>query len=121
MPPQVLAPAVHTMNRMTPHHRRTWSNRAGALAAFVATVITCVAAQSRGADGPATPEMGLNKPTAEALEFFEKRIRPLLTEQCYQCHSAAAPKGVKGGLLLDSRTAVMKGGEGGPIVVPGNP
>ena len=58
-------------------------------------------------------------PSAEGIEFFEKKVRPLLAEQCYQCHSAGAKKGVKGGLWLDSRDGVLKGGDGGPAVVPG--
>src|ERR1041385_2360744 len=58
--------------------------------------------------------------TREAVEFFEKKIRPVLTGKCYPCHSAGAEK-VKGGLLLDSRNGWMKGGESGPVIVPGNP
>ncbi|HVY71453.1 MAG TPA: DUF1549 domain-containing protein, partial [Verrucomicrobiae bacterium] len=58
--------------------------------------------------------------TAEDLEFFEKKIRPVLSEQCFKCHSATAEK-VKGGLLLDTRDALLKGGESGAAVVPGNP
>ena len=42
------------------------------------------------------------------IEFFEKKIRPLLAEQCYSCHSANAKK-LKGGLKLDSREALLKG------------
>jgi hypothetical protein len=54
------------------------------------------------------------------VEFFESKIRPVLIEHCYQCHSSTS-KSVKGDLLLDFRTAVLKGGESGPIVVPGKP
>ena len=56
----------------------------------------------------------------EGIDFFEKRIRPVLTEKCYKCHSAGAEK-IKGGLLLDSRRGWMKGGESGPVIVPGDP
>src|SRR5439155_8434037 len=56
----------------------------------------------------------------EGVEFFEKRIRPVLTEKCYKCHSAGAEK-IKGGLLLDSRSGWMKGGESGPVIIPGDP
>jgi len=52
-------------------------------------------------------------------EFFEKRIRPVLIRQCYECHSSAA-KELKGGLRLDSRAGIRKGGETGPAVVPGS-
>jgi hypothetical protein len=56
---------------------------------------------------------------SQSLEHFEKRIRPVLVEHCYECHSAAA-KEVKGGLLVDSREAMRRGGESGPAVVPGS-
>lgn len=56
----------------------------------------------------------------EASEFFENRVRPLLVEHCHGCHSRTAKK-VKGGLLLDSRDATLKGGDTGPAVVPGKP
>jgi hypothetical protein len=58
------------------------------------------------------------EPLAPQIDFFEKRIRPLLVERCYQCHSARAKK-VKGELLLDTRAAILKGGESGPALVPG--
>jgi len=54
------------------------------------------------------------------LDFFEKKIRPVLSEQCYECHSATSKK-VKGGLLLDTAEGVLKGGDSGPAVVPGKP
>src|SRR4051794_20525240 len=60
-------------------------------------------------------------PAAEpGVEFFEKKIRPVLVEHCYKCHSGAAGK-QKGGLVLDSRAGLRKGGETGPAVVPGKP
>ena len=58
-------------------------------------------------------------PTEEDLAFFEKRIRPVLADSCYECHSAEA-KIVKGGLLLDTREGIRKGGDSGPAVVPGS-
>jgi Protein of unknown function (DUF1553)/Protein of unknown function (DUF1549)/Planctomycete cytochrome C len=54
------------------------------------------------------------------VEFFEQKIRPVLVEHCYKCHSAQA-KAPKGGLLLDSREGLLKGGDSGPAVVPGKP
>ena len=59
------------------------------------------------------------EPTAEGLAFFEKKIRPVLVEHCYKCHSASSEK-VKGGLLLDTREGIRKGGESGHAVVPKN-
>src|SRR5215213_1994403 len=60
------------------------------------------------------------KPTADQLAFFEKKIRPVLVGQCYSCHSEDAKK-EKGNLLLDTRDGIRKGGDTGPAVVPGNP
>ena len=54
------------------------------------------------------------------LEFFESKIRPVLSENCYKCHSHDSEK-VKGGLLLDSKDGVLKGGDNGPAVIPGLP
>jgi cytochrome c553 len=56
---------------------------------------------------------------ADQLDFFEKKIRPVLTDKCYKCHSEKSEK-VKGGLLLDTRAAARRGGDNGPAVVPGN-
>jgi hypothetical protein len=53
-------------------------------------------------------------------EFFEKKIRPVLAEHCYACHSQAANKH-KGGLYLDSRSGLRQGGDSGPALVPGKP
>ncbi|MDX1968816.1 MAG: PSD1 and planctomycete cytochrome C domain-containing protein [Planctomycetaceae bacterium] len=55
--------------------------------------------------------------TPEAVEFFEKRVRPVLVEHCSKCHSN---KDVKGGLRLDSRAALLKGGDTGPAIIPGD-
>src|SRR6266700_1289605 len=56
----------------------------------------------------------------EGYDFFEKKIRPVLVERCYKCHSASAEK-VKGELLLDTREGMLKGGESGkPAIVTGD-
>ncbi len=55
---------------------------------------------------------------AGALDFFEKQIRPVLVEQCYECHGE---KSQKGGLRLDTKAGWEKGGDSGPTIVPGNP
>ncbi len=57
--------------------------------------------------------------TAAQTEFFENKVRPVLSKHCYKCHSAEATK-VKGGLLLDARDGVLKGGDSGPAIVPGD-
>jgi mono/diheme cytochrome c family protein len=56
----------------------------------------------------------------DGFAFFENRIRPLLAEHCHSCHSVKAGK-KKGGLLLDSRAALLAGGDIGPAIVPGKP
>lgn len=61
---------------------------------------------------------GAEEISADQLTFFEKRIRPVLVERCYGCHAKDA-KAVKGGLLLDTRDGIRRGGESGHAVVPG--
>lgn len=58
--------------------------------------------------------------TPEQIAFFEQKIRPVLVERCYECHSADAAK-LKGGLLLDSQAGLLKGGDSGPALTPGDP
>ncbi|MEY2879552.1 MAG: hypothetical protein RLZZ15_1932 [Verrucomicrobiota bacterium] len=63
------------------------------------------------------------KPAAispEDLKFFETKIRPVLTERCYKCHSHESDK-IRGGLVLDSREGTLHGGNTGPAIVPGKP
>jgi hypothetical protein len=59
-------------------------------------------------------------PTPEQIEHFEKKVRPVLVQHCYKCHSTQA-KRPKGGLLLDSREGLLKGGDNGPVLAPGQP
>src|SRR6185295_18840696 len=63
------------------------------------------------AQAPATPV------SREAAEFFESKIRPLLAERCLGCHA----KDEQGGLRLDSRDRIVKGGDSGPAIVAGDP
>ena len=56
----------------------------------------------------------------EDLDFFEKRIRPILVDRCEGCHSAARGK-TSGGLALDTRDGWQKGGDSGPPIVSGKP
>jgi hypothetical protein len=53
-------------------------------------------------------------------DFFERKVRPVLAEKCFECHSTES-KSLKGNLLLDSREGLLKGGDTGPSVVPGKP
>ncbi|HVT72605.1 MAG TPA: PSD1 and planctomycete cytochrome C domain-containing protein [Lacunisphaera sp.] len=58
--------------------------------------------------------------TKEDRDFFEQKIQPILSDNCYQCHSHQADR-IKGHLLLDSRDGILLGGNTGPAVVPGKP
>jgi cytochrome c553 len=58
--------------------------------------------------------------SAEDQQFFETKIRPVLADKCYKCHSRDADK-IKGGLMLDTREGMLHGGDTGPAVEPGKP
>jgi hypothetical protein len=73
-------------------------------------LLLSVAASLAGAEPP--------KPTAEQSQFFETNVRPLLLERCHRCHG---PRKQQGGLRLDARESVLKGGDSGPVVLPGKP
>ena len=80
--------------------------------AFIAFLAATAINPVRGAD-----------PALKAEEFFEAKIRPVLVKHCYSCHSAPAQekKKLKAGLKLDTRDGLLKGGDSGPALVPGNP
>ncbi|MFM8581811.1 MAG: DUF1549 domain-containing protein, partial [Planctomycetaceae bacterium] len=69
---------------------------------------------------PAQPDQA-ERPAGspEDLEFFEQRIRPLLVEHCYACHNSS--RVAEGGLALDAREPLRRGGDSGPVLVPGQP
>ncbi len=79
---------------------------------MVLAMCLLVAPALLAADGPAPPA------SPESIEHFEKHVRPLLVEHCQKCHGA---KKQEGELRLDSRAALLKGGEHGAVVVPGSP
>ena len=60
---------------------------------------------------------GWGQEVSEKIEFFESRIRPILANNCYSCHS----ENKLGGLRVDSRVALLAGGKSGPAIVPGRP
>lgn len=99
---------VTSLNRQTPVGRGFLCARS-CLGAFV-WMLGLLAPSVATAD---TPQFSL-----EQVEFFEKQVRPLFVEHCQKCHGAEKQKGE---LRLDSREAVLKGGETGPAMVPGNP
>ncbi|HEU5117072.1 MAG TPA: DUF1549 domain-containing protein, partial [Isosphaeraceae bacterium] len=80
-----------------------------ALAAMTALIATASGVSASGSE-------------ADDLAFFEKKVRPVLVERCYRCHSAEAEaKGkLKGGLRVDSKDAIRQGGDTGPSIEPGN-
>jgi hypothetical protein len=93
------------------------------VAAFLGLLVLCgigsgVPAADDSPPKKETPATA-DKPTPEGVEFFEKKIRPVLVNNCYKCHSAAADK-IRGGLSMETRDAMRKGGDKGPAVVPGD-
>src|SRR5919108_3615913 len=52
-----------------------------------------------------------------AVEFFESNVRPVLAESCFGCHTTTATAGLR----VDSRDSLLKGGDSGPAIVPGDP
>jgi hypothetical protein len=77
-------------------------------------MVACVAPSVRGIE-PAD-----KTPTPADIRFFESKVRPLLIERCYSCHSLEANL-AEGGLRLDTRDAMLRGGSSGPVLVPGEP
>jgi mono/diheme cytochrome c family protein len=65
----------------------------------------------------ATVAMGCAQQAAEKIDFFERKIRPVLTNNCYSCHTDTK----LGGLQVDSRVALLSGGKSGPAIKVGNP
>lgn len=90
-----------------------------ALAFLALGVCLSLMAQSRRADAEERGETSAAAtPSAADLEFFEKRVRPLLIARCHECHGAEKQKG---SLRLDSQASIIHGGDTGPAVVPGKP
>lgn len=69
---------------------------------------------------PAANSFGEDNAEREGVAFFESKVRPALAKYCYECHSEESGKS-KGGLRVDSRAALLDGGESGPAIVPGDP
>src|SRR5580704_9493158 len=90
--------------------------RSNANIGLIAVVAACLAAGGVNGVIAATPP----EATKEQIQFFENKIRPILTDNCYKCHSHEAPK-LKGGLSVEFHESLLKGGETGPAIVPGDP
>src|SRR5262245_9860668 len=91
----------------------------GVASAFVAALVALATGPQATlrAEDPAAKSAEAAFP-AEAVEFDESRVRPILAESCVKCHGA---KKQSSELRLDSRQAVLAGGASGPALVPGNP
>ncbi len=88
---------------------------AGALARFRASLIAVGLSFACWTVSAAT-----NAVSQAGLDFFESKVRPVLAENCYRCHSHHSEK-VHGGFMLDTRDDLLKGGDSGAAIVPGRP
>ncbi|MBA2302775.1 MAG: DUF1549 domain-containing protein, partial [Acidobacteria bacterium] len=86
------------------------SSGRGAIVSAAGLLVISTAMRLAGA--PQTPQA-----TPHQIDFFESKVRPLLVNSCFDCHTADE----KGGLRLDSRDGVLKGGESGPAIIVGDP
>jgi mono/diheme cytochrome c family protein len=86
----------------------------GILPGLVLAIVAILPAVAAAGDPPS----GGGKLDAAAEEFFEAKVRPVLAARCQECHGSEK---AKGGLRLDARDSMLKGGESGPVVVPGKP
>lgn len=89
----------------------------------ILAIVFLVAWQSLSSCALRAQEANTQEPvqaTTEQLEFFERDVRPLLVAHCYECHSGKASK-LQAGLRLDSRVAILKGGDSGPALNVSNP
>ena len=75
------------------------------------------AAPARAAATLTAEQLAATSTQEDPTQFFTQKIRPVLAQNCYSCHTTEAD----GGLRLDSRAAVLKGGDSGPAMVPGHP
>ncbi len=91
-----------------------WRRRYISAPAIVSAAVAMLSVATVGFGAPSS------KVTPEQLDFFEQKIRPVLVQQCYDCHSEEKGKS-KGELTLDSRDGIRAGGDRGPAVVPGKP
>ena len=104
------------MSRRCPLHR---NRSVGTLLTVAACLFSnwqiAVAADENPAAERKTPTFN-----AEAVDFFQKKVQPLLKARCFECHSKDARR-LEGGLRLDARPLVLKGGDSGASAIPGKP
>ncbi|MES2464392.1 MAG: DUF1549 domain-containing protein, partial [Armatimonadota bacterium] len=102
------------MQRRCRSVQRFFSVRTAACGLTLGLVVAVLASQRS-----AISDDAVNPPvSAEAAAYFESKVRPVLIDNCIGCHGADAQLG---GLRLDSRAALLKGGDSGPALVPGDP
>ena len=82
------------------------------LIALIGTFVCCPSAWANGEEEVEFDSAG--------IEFFERRIRPLFIEHCISCHGNN-PDRIRGGLVMTNSSSLKKGGDGGVVIVPGNP
>jgi cytochrome c553 len=96
---------------MEPLSRKIFMTNYGKL---IRAVVCCIIGALAG------PVLAAVAADSTGQDFFEKKIRPVLTTECYRCHSNQAAK-LKGGLSLDSREGMLTGGDTGAAITPGDP
>jgi mono/diheme cytochrome c family protein len=84
---------------------------------YAASSVTTVHGQDKAAAPPRAQTAAPTESNEDNTQFFTQKVRPVLAQNCYKCHTDEA----KGGLRLDSHEAVLKGGDSGPAIVPGVP
>src|SRR4051812_34235566 len=86
----------------------------------VATLVVLVLLAGRASGRDVEAERDRRGEDREGIELFERSIRPVLVGRCSECHGAGV-KAPKGGLALDTPLGILKGGDSGPAIVPGDP
>jgi hypothetical protein len=112
--------AIMAFNARTRHSGRHFMRSGFHQFPISICILVVLAAASTHGDDAAAIEAA--EPTAEQLQFFESHIRPVLVDNCYECHSreSAANGTLKGNLQLDTREGIRAGGDSGPALVPGS-
>lgn len=93
----------------------------GSVAASVSLAQEAKPGAAGGGDDTAQSDAATPDLPPAAVAFFEKKIRPVLASECYECHRADLGRKVRGGLVLDTRDGTRAGGDSGPVIVPGDP
>jgi hypothetical protein len=99
--------------------RLRWVGLATLLAFVAAGIANVWAEDGIGEDAEIAAELA-TPVSAEAAEFFEKHVRPILANRCFECHSGKIDE-PKGSLRVDSRAHLLTGGDTGAAIVPGKP